>query len=81
MQFECRLVAGSGFGVLADLLMGMPEAVKRAGFSFLTAEVAEQVERLFAVADRLLVVPDFGAEPADRVEGLGLARPVADGRV
>ena len=43
MQFECPLVAGSGFGVVADLLVGIPEAVKRAGFSFLAAEVAEQV--------------------------------------
>jgi hypothetical protein len=41
------------------------EGVKRAGFSFLAAEVAEQVERLLALAERLLVIPGYGAEPAD----------------
>ena len=67
--------------MLAYLLVGISEAVERAGLSLGEAEVAEQVERLLAVAERLLVVPDYGAEPADRVEGLGLAGPVAGGRV
>ena len=44
MQFHCLQVAGGGFGVLACLLVGIPEAVERAGFSFGDAEVAEQVE-------------------------------------
>src|ERR1700691_2216981 len=34
MQVHCLQVAGSGFGLLAGLLVGIPEAVERAGLSF-----------------------------------------------
>jgi hypothetical protein len=81
VQIDCLPIAGGRFGVLADLLVGVPEAVERAGFPLLAAEDPEQVERLLAVADRLLVIPDDRAEPADRVESLSPARQVVGGCV
>ena len=80
MQVQGTLVAGSGVGVVAELLMGVPEAVQRVGHPFGVAEVTEQVKSLPAVTERLLVIPEYGVEPADRVQGHSPAGQVAGGR-
>ena len=61
--------------------MGVPDAVQSAGLAGARADLAVQVEGLLAVGEGLLVPAGLGAVPAGRVEGRGLAGPVARGPV
>jgi putative transposase len=80
MQVEGTLVAFDGFAVVAQVLVGVSEAVQRRGLRLAVAECVEQVESLAAVAQRLPVIPEPGVEPANRVQGECLARQVTGGR-
>jgi hypothetical protein len=65
VQVKCAPVAGSGLGEIAELLVGVPEAVQHVGHALLIAEVAKHGERLLTVAERLLVIAEYDMEPAD----------------
>jgi hypothetical protein len=77
VQAEGPLVTGGRFGVVAELVVGEPEAVPDVGLQPGVATFLEQLERLPAGGARLPVVAELDMEPADPVEGEGLARPVA----
>jgi hypothetical protein len=63
--------------VVAEMVVGEPEAVPDVGLQPGVATFLEQLERLPAGGARLPVVAELDMEPADPVEGEGLARPVA----
>jgi hypothetical protein len=67
--------------VIAEMVVGVAEAVPGAGLELGVAEFLEQVKGLLAVAERLLVIAEPGVEPADRVHGECLAHLVTGGPV
>ena len=79
VQAEGPLVAGGRFGVVAEVVVGEPEAVPDVGLQPGVAKFGEQLERLPAGDERMAVIAELDVEPADPVQGEGLARPVAGG--
>src|SRR5262249_40977294 len=63
------------------MVVRVPEAVKGGSLELWVAKLLAlvQLERLPAVAERLPVIAEHGMEPANRVQGDSLARPVTGG--
>ena len=79
VEDEGPLVADGRFGVVAEVVVGEPEAVPDVGLQPGVAKLLEQLECLPAGGERLPVVAELDVEPADPVQGEGLACPVARG--
>ena len=80
VQVEGALIAGGRFAMVAEVMMGVTEAVPDPGLHVGRAtELGVQAESPPAVAEGLPVVPEVGVEPADAVQGDRLALPVAGG--
>ena len=67
---ERALVAGGGFGEVAQLVLGVPEAVPGVGLPRRSPSFAVQGECLLAERAGLLVVAEEGVAPADVLSAL-----------
>jgi hypothetical protein len=65
--------------MVAQVVVGEPEAVPDIGLQPGVAKGLEQLERLPAGDERMPVITELDIEPADPIQGEGLARPVAGG--
>ena len=81
LRVDGLLAAGDGFGVLAQLVVGIAEGVECGGLGWPVPELAVYRERLRAGADGVPVTAELCLAPADRVEGIGLPGPVPGGLV
>jgi hypothetical protein len=79
VQAERALVAGGGFGEVAQMMLGVPQAVPGIPLEPAVANLRAQGECLPAERAGLLVVAEQAVEPANVVERYGLGRLVADG--
>jgi hypothetical protein len=79
VQAERPLVAGGGFGEVAQVVLGVPQAVPSISLDPAVAGFGTQSECLAAEHAGLLVVTEKPVAPADGVERLGLGRLIADG--
>jgi hypothetical protein len=59
--------------MVAEVVMGVAEAVPRVGFPLAVGDLLEPVQRPFAIADGLAIVVEQGELPANRVEGVRLS--------
>jgi hypothetical protein len=75
VQAEGPLVAGGRFGVVAEVVVGEPEAVPDVGLQPGVAKLGEQLERLPAGDERMAVIADLDVEPADPGSGRGPGPP------
>src|SRR5207245_5445864 len=80
-EVDGALVAGHGFGVVAEVVVGVAETVPRAGLTASIAEFFEQSEGSCTAGEGLRVVAEPGPVPAERVERSRLPEPVAEGEV
>ena len=81
VQVEGAVVTGNRFGMVAEVVVRVPQAVQGGSLQLWVAKrlTLVQLERLPAVDERLPVIAEHGVEPAHRVQGDGLARPVTSG--
>ncbi len=79
-QSDAMLVAVDGLGVVAEVVVGVPDAVPGAGGPVQVTVGLEDVEGLAAVRQRLRELAEHRVVPADRVQRLGLAGPVVGAR-
>jgi hypothetical protein len=75
------LVAGGGFGEVAQMVLGVPQAVPGCCLDPAVAGFRAEGECPAAERAGLLVVAEEAVVPADGVERFGLVRLVADGLV
>jgi hypothetical protein len=78
-QVDGVLVAGDGLVVLAEVVVGVADAVPGNGLPVAVAEFLVQGEGLLAGGEGLPVIAELSVEPAAVVEGSGLPRPVTGG--
>jgi hypothetical protein len=67
--------------VIAEVVVGVTEAVQRRAFAYEIADLALQWEGLLAVVDRGVVVTEMRVTPADHVQCSRTARLVTGGRI
>ena len=72
-------LAGDGLIVMAEVMVGVAQAVPGGGLALPVAEFAQQDEGVLAVEERPRVVAEQGMVPADRVQGPGQSVLVAGG--
>src|SRR6202035_5469260 len=70
-------VAGGGVDGVAEMVVGVTEAVPCVGLTVVIAEFSVPVQGLLAIGQRLLVHSEEGVVPADGVEGACLPGTVA----
>jgi hypothetical protein len=68
-QVEGLFVAGDGLGVLAQVMVGVAEAVGGGGLPGAAAERRCRLKVLVAMRKRLPMATEMGVIPADGVEG------------
>jgi hypothetical protein len=78
-QGDGALVALDRLGMLAEVVVGVSEAVKRRGLAAAVAELAVQVKGLLTVGKGLRVQPELRVAPADPVQRPGLPDQVPGG--
>ena len=78
VQIQCPLVAGNGLVVVAELVVGVPEAVPGHGLSVHVGGFV-QAQRTLTVVDALLVLSEQGVVPAQAVEAPRLSGLVVRG--
>ena len=76
-QVDGLLVAGYGLYVVAEMAMGVPQAVVCLGQAKMVIDLALLVEGLLAADEGLLVVAELSVKPAHRVERSGLPGAVS----
>src|SRR6267378_3451028 len=72
-------VVEGGLLMIAEKVVGVADAVQRAGLSPTVAELSPHGERLLTMGERLLGVSEQRLTPADVVERPGLSKGVARG--
>ena len=65
------LITGHGLLMLAEVVVGVPDAVQRLGLAVAMAELTEHAQRPLAVAEGLGMVSQVSVVPADVVERAG----------
>src|SRR5215469_3098855 len=79
VQTEGTLVAGGGFVEVAQMVLGVSQAVPDISLGPAVADFGAQGECLAAEHPSLLVVTEKPVAPADGIERFGRSRLVADG--